>query len=728
MKLIPTPYQYQHDGEVSPILGFSKVDCQVPQDETVSWGLEKLQEVLSDTCSNGETLVLKKADDPFFEKKNAKEQGYILCRNEEGVALTAQTSIGFLYGLMTLRQLCEEAPKQFSIYDKPQIRFRGNMNTMWAESGLWSYDFGDGLENACQRLRVAIDQAAMAKLNLMYFDAFGYGTDRFPGYNETMRSLSEYGRVRGVRMMFGAYGMSYGSSAHNNHYFGKVYRNHYPYPDGEIYDCIGTYDQYNPDAPLKGRSYGTCLSNKALTDDKIAEIRTYLRATGASVIYMHNMDSDEMHEPLWLGRCDHCRKEYPNDDLYAADGAAGAFAAFYDQMLDSLLPEFPDLIICPVSPGYAYAEETEDAVFEKCRKFWAGVRKCVRNKENMIPLFRELFHQHEEPKLRYDLLSECIDSYGCAFFSSGDGYYSDKIYTPSAAYAVTMRDADLMICANGSALQKPTQLANAEYLWNTDNSAFWNLEIPKDYKSIMSHYNDFREGVIRPEGIYGDDGLLDTSCELIFGKKYGKRIADVYRVRGKNGECPIFTACNAEIWTKMTVSSYYMLWDNPVYPWGKPINAEEQEKFRTRFAECTIATVTAKQILEELLREEDMDKDTREYLQFMRDSAEICIVICNQLTRYMDLYIEADRYFESGTPVNGDICARCDGLMRDAQTAQKWVASMDVKPFDTWGGAIVRRDDVLDFVEYSAGQIKKSILTDKRIPDDRRPLRTHGWW
>ena len=730
MRLLPTPYRYQHGEEISPISGFSKVDCRIPQDETISWGLEKLQEVLS-ACPNGETLVLQQAEDAFFEQKNAKEQGYILCRDENGVVLTAQNNMGFLYGLMTLRQLCEDAPKQFAIYDKPQIRFRGNMNTMWAESGVWSYDFGDGLENAIRRLEIAIDQAAMAKLNLMYFDAFGYGLDRFPGYNETMRHLSDYGRVRGVRMMFGANGMSYGASVNNNHYFGTVFRNRDPFPDGELYDCIGTYDQYNPDAPLRGRSFGTCLSNTALTDAKIAEIATYLRTTGASVIYMHNMDMDEMHVEMWLGRCEHCRKVYPNDDLYAADGAAGAFAAFYDRMLDALLPEFPDLIICPVAPGYAYAVDTEDDVFERCRKFWGGVKEHARHKENLIPLFRELFHQHEEPKLRFELINECVDTFGCVFFSSGDGYYSDKIYTPSAAYAVTMRDSDLIICANGTALQKPTQMTNAEYLWNTDDSAFWNLEIPKDYAEVMPHYDNLREGVIRPEGIYGDDGLLDTACNLTFGKKYGKRIADIYRIRGKNGECPVFTASSKEIFTNMTVLNYYMLWDNPFYPWGKPtkkpIDAKEQEMFRTRFAESMLATTAAKQILEEILREDDLDRDTRNYLQFMRDSAEICIVICSQLTRYMDLYIEADQYFANGTPVSGDLCARCDALVRDAQSARKWIAAMDVKPFDSWNGSTARRDHVLDFVEYSAGQIKKSLLTDKRIPDDRRPLRTNDW-
>lgn len=724
MKLIPTPQSFLHAEEYAPIVGFADIQCKVSMDETISWGLAKLQESL--TNSGTDVLVLENADDAFFSEKNAKEQGYILIRDAKCITLKAQTSIGFLYGLMTLRQLCEEAPVTFTIYDRPQIRFRGNMNTLWAESGIWSYDFGDGLESAVHRLQVAIDEAAMFKLNMMYIDAFGYATDRFPGYNEAIRGLSEYGKVRGVRMMVGGYGMGYGQSAHSNTHKGKVYRNRFPYPDGELYDCIGTYDYSDliknagPEV-MRGRSFGTCLSNTALTDDKVSEILEYVRATGVNMIYMHNMDADQLHEPLWLGRCDHCRKKYPNDDLYARDGAAGAFADFYDQMLDTLLPECPELIILPVSPGYCYATSTEDFAFEKARKFWANVKKFCRHKENLIPTFRELFHQHEEPKLRYELLNESIDTFGSVYFSSGDGFYSDKCYTPSAAYSVTMRDADLMICANGGALQKATALTNAEYLWNTDNSAFWNLDIPADYKAVMPHYNAFREGYIRPEGIYGEDGLLDTSCCRLFGKAHGKRIADVFRIRGKNGECPIFTACNVEIWTRGTFVNFPMLWDTPQ-------DLDKQNQFRERFAESTIATLTAKDILAEVLEADDLDAETRAHLSFLHESAANYAKLCSQLTRYMDLYMEADRYFENGEAYNEDIYARIHALVQDANTALAQVQNDGRKVFDTTGGVLFRREALFDFVAYSAGQIAKSLQTNQRVPEDRRALVARNWW
>ena len=722
MKIIPTPQTVICSERILPINGFKEIRFDIPTDQTILWGVEQLRKQYAVPEENGEILTLKYSADDFFQEKNAAEQGYILKRNADGITLLAQSSIGFLYGLMTLLQL-KQAPEEFTIYDRPRIRFRGNMNTLWAESGVWSYDFGDGLEAACRRVRKAIDEAAKMKLNLMYVDAFGFRTERFPGYDAVMRNLSEYGRVRGVRMMVGGYGMSYGQSANGNDYAGTVFYNRDPYPDGELYDCIGTYDYVEGETEIivKGRSFGTCLSNDALTDDKIEDLRRYLRATGVSVLYLHNMDADQIHEPLWLARCEKCRKRFPNDSLYAKDGAAGAFAAFYDRILTALRPEFPDLIICAISPGYAYADTASDPVFEKCRRFWAAILEHMENKDGLIPTFREHFYQHEEKKLRFDLLHEAMPTCGCVYFSSGDGFYSDKIYTPSAAYCATMKEADLIICANGGALQKPTQATNAEYLWNPDHSAFWIADIPDSYEPQMAHYHALREGVIRPDGIYGEEGLLETSCNLLFGEKYGTRVADVFRVRGKNGECPILTACNVELWTRNTTFNYPWLWDTPV-------NAEQQKLFRERFAECALATTSAKNILEEVLQAEDLDSDVREHLAFLHMSAAYGEKVCAQLTRYMDLYMEADRFFADGVPVSGDLLVRCDVLVRDAKAVQQCVQRDGRKAFDPLGGVLHRREELPDFIAYCASQISQSIKTNQRIPKECRPLRKRNWW
>ena len=710
VKIIPTPQSFQASADVKPITGFSEINCNVTKDETVTWGLEKLQEVAGD---GAEKLTLQLGDDRFFEEKNAAEQGYILTRDANGITLTAQSSVGVLYGLMTLRQLCEEAPATFEIYDRPQIRFRGNMNTLWAESGVWSFDFGDGIENAKQRIMETIDEYALTKMNLMYADAFGFKTERFDGYDELMQEIVAYAKVRGVRVMVGGYGMGYGMSAHQNSYMGTVFYNQTSYPDGEVYSCMGTSD--------KARIHGTCLSNDALTDAKIEEIRTYLRATGVNMLYLHNVDDDILTSKLWSNRCDACRERWPSIRLAAENGAAGAFAAFYDRIFEALLPEFPDLVICPVSPGYAYADSTNDSVFEKSCKFWSSVYELMEYKENCIPMFREQLYTHISSKLRFDHLYETLPSYSVVYFSSSDGFYSDKIYTPSAAYAPFMKDAELVLCANGSALQKPTMVANAEYLWNPTNSAFWNLELTGNYSDQFAHYNDFREGNIRPDGIYGEDGLLDASCELLFGEEHGKQIADLYRLRGENGECPIFTACNVELWSNYTKVNYPMLWDTPV-------SAEQQQVYRERFSESARVTNLAAEILAEVLSADDLTESQREYLQFMYDSAIFCAELCEQLTRYMDLYIEADLYFTNGTPYSSDLCDKAKALQSEAQAMLDSVMNSELEVFDPLGGILLRREEMFDFVAYSAGQIAKSIETNTRVPEDRRPPNVRDWW
>ena len=718
MKLLPTPQVYTRGAGSAPLTGFARIVCEVPADDTIRWGLDQLRARFAGEA--GPILRLRRSGDAFFGEKNAAEQGYILRRDGDGVTLEARQSAGFLYGLMTLLQFFGDAPETFEIRDRPQIRFRGNMNTLWAESGVWSYDFGDGLAAAAVRLHRAIDEAARAKLNLMYADAFGFGLDRFPGYAAFMRELADYARVRCVRLMAGGYGMGYGQSAHGDHVFmGRVFRNRQPYPDGDLYDCIGTcgHDERQDPGTLQGRSYGTCLSNDALTDDKIGEIRAYLRATGVSVLYMHNMDSDEIHEPLWLARCPACRRRFPDDSLYSPRGAAGAFAAFYDRILAALGTEFPDLLLCPVSPGYAYAASTSDVAFEKCRRFWAAVMGCMKAPERLIPLFREQIRQHGDSRFRFDLLAESLPACGCVFFSGGDGFYSDKIFTPSAPYAAAMRQADLIVCANGGALQKPTQYANAEYLWNPDGSAFWNEDIPEEHTAAMAAYDDLREGKRRPAGIWGEGGLLETACALLFGENVAPEAAAVFRIREQNGECPIFTACNVELWTRRTTVNYPMLWDTPA-------DAEKQRLFRTRFAESALATRTAEGMLERLAAREDLDPAVRAHFEDLREAAAFCGKLCGLLTRYMDLYIEADAALAGGPPVSGDFEAAARDLIRDARALQPG----EGEPFDPLGGVRLRRAELTDFVAYCTGQILQSLRTGQRIPPVRREPEKRAWW
>ena len=722
-KILPTPRKLEYSAQETEFDGFSEIVINIDADETILVGLDLLKERFTVPKAETEILVFERSADAFFEEKNATEQGYILTRDKNATRISAKSSIGFFYGCMTLLQLFGKAPTDISIYDRPDVRYRGNMNTLWAETGVWSYDFGDGIEAAEKRLKAAIDDMVRAKLNLLYADGFGFANDRFPGYNELMTRISAYARVRGMKISSGGYGMGYGASA-NFPFSGEVFKNRHPYPNGEIYDCIGTCLRDRPDMSpedLMGRSYGTCLTNDALTDAKIEEIRNYVKNTGVRSVFLHNMDSDEIHEPLWLARCECCRKRFPNDDLYAADGAAGAFAYFYDRILDALLPEFPDLEVCGCSPGYAYHTLTNDQNFEKCRRFWSAVVGNMRNKRGYVTMFRELFVQKTEDRYRYDMLDEVLPAYGSAYFSGGDGFYSDKCYTPSAAYIAFMKNSEVIICANGSALQKPTQYANAEYMWNATNSAFYNVERIYGYEEFTKRYDELREGMYRPDGIYGKDGLLDRSCEILFGDSYGARIADAFRLRGRNNEVPIFTACNVEIWTNH--NNY-----NLPFNWDIEIPRERQELSLERFTESAIVTYSAVDILEEVLRSDTGGLRGREHIEFLLRSAKACAKLCKLLSGYMALYIEADKHFDGEVPAREDIKERALSIAREARLALASFQEENIRPFDIYGGIFTRRDEIFEFVSYSLGQIVQSVETSKRIPDKKRPIKSRKWW
>ena len=111
MKIIPTPHIFNYTKENSPLTVFSSIVIDREMDETICWGINELKKKFSVPCENGSTLTLVHSDNVFFQDKNASEQGYILTRKGNNIVLEAQTSIGFMYGLMTLLQFYGDAPE-----------------------------------------------------------------------------------------------------------------------------------------------------------------------------------------------------------------------------------------------------------------------------------------------------------------------------------------------------------------------------------------------------------------------------------------------------------------------------------------------------------------------------------------------------------------------------------------------------------------------------------------
>ena len=107
-----------------------------------------------------------------------------------------------------------------------------------------------------------------------------------------MRYFNKEARKRGIHLIFGAYTMGYGLSAHTfGKHFGKVYKNIKNYPYGEEYDCLGTYisdkNKNNGVPYITGRRFGTCLSNEAMMTDKLKELCNFI------------MDYQDKESSLW---------------------------------------------------------------------------------------------------------------------------------------------------------------------------------------------------------------------------------------------------------------------------------------------------------------------------------------------------------------------------------------------------------------------------------------------
>ena len=83
---------------------------------------------------------------------------------------------------------------------------------MNVEIDRWSYDWGDGIEAYTKRVKRKLDLCLRQKINMVLFHGFGWGTDLFPEFPALMQELNQYARQRGIHLMTGGYGASYGMS------------------------------------------------------------------------------------------------------------------------------------------------------------------------------------------------------------------------------------------------------------------------------------------------------------------------------------------------------------------------------------------------------------------------------------------------------------------------------------------------------------------------------------
>ena len=700
---------------------------------------------------------IRRETQALFEEKYAKEQGYYLARDREKIVIAAFEDNGCVYALMTLLQMFdgERLPEKFVIKDKPDFRYRANKWLLWTEAGIWSYDRGDGIEKYKARIIRKLDLALKYKVNTIVFDGFGWKSERVPGYNDLMKALNREARKRKIHLMSSGYGMGYGMIGHGKGiYQGVAHLNRKSYPDGEIYPCIGTYDLGRDVNDVKGREYGTCISNEGLMQEKLKELTEYMMNTEPGALYIHNMDADYILEPLWLARCDECRKRWPSDCLWAEDGAAGAFAYFINSLYEGIASvktkaydAAKDCVVYIVSPGYIYMH-AKDENFEKGRKFWQKISQLLPHRDKLYVGFREHYFNHDDNRLRYDMMRDGWGNcdFASIYFCGGDGFYSDKLFLGGGLFNCLMKSAGAIITENGNANQEAMQLYNAEYMWNCEHSAFYNIpDIPDNYEEFLPFYVNYLKTVTRPEEIYGQGGLLEVICEKLYGKEAAKDFVDLLRLHGKNMEPPLVSASSCEIYTNFSKMVFPMRWDDGNLPLDGSILSINT--FLERFEEIYKVTKEAAGISADIYRKKQYFAELEEDEKWMAENFSLCEKFTYMLYRYMLCYKAVHQYFASvNTDLKKDDESNClkkaifletDGrnveeelvaLQEEASALMEEINALQLVPIDPLGGAMIRREHLCDFISYNAEIMLRSIRENKRIPSGLRPLPKRESW
>ena len=750
VNLIPTPAEYSYSDNFVPFkIAGAKVVGQTGE------GLDHALSLVADgikKADDGNILIfvgydnfpqdIKEKTKELFEKKHAKLQGYYLSKTGDEIIIAAYAECGAMYGLMTLDQLFYEKtlPECFEIKDSPDFRGRGVKWLLWAETGIWSYDRGDGMEAFIERTKRKLDQCLRYKINGIVFNNYGFESERFPGYNNLMKTLNRESRKRGITLSNGGYGMGYGLVGQGKGVLRtEIHMNRKSYPDGEIYPCIGTYIDGCPEDEINGREYGTCLSNEALMECKLKEILEFIKNTEPSSISFHSMDADDILPPLWKARCEDCRKKWPNDDLFAEDGCAGAFADFIIKLREGMnryvsedgsYVAARDLGMGIAGPGYLYMGKRDKNV-QNVLKFWQKISELIPDYKNFSVGFRENFFNVDTGEIILDKLREGWKNgdFSAGLFCGGDGFYSDKLFVPGGLFCCLMTGASSISITNGNGNQEALQLFNAEYMWNSANSAYYNIpNMPDNHEDFVPVYIDYLKGNIRPEEIYGDEGFLQIICEKLYGKEAAADFREIYTIRGEDGEPPLTSPCSCEIYTNFSRVSYPMRWDNAELPEDATEDELSINKILKKFIQIDISTKKAKELSAKIYKEKKYLPEVEEDVKWMADNFAVCEHFMDMLVRYMQCYKKVNAYFTKGEEISEETKDVLGALKKEADEFMAELEAMGLEAIDYLGGALVRRDEMADFLSYNSEIMMRSITEDKRLPSNLRPVKTRTHW
>ena len=402
-------------------------------------GFESVSVFLIDWSREGDLKnlsaeVLDEKDRELLADGDKAEQSYLLriLAEKRQVWLVGASPQGVLYAAVTLSQLMEPADdglalREVRLRDYPDFRYRAASDWLLrAEWARWAYDWGDGKRAFVERIKRKLDFCLRFKINMVFFDGYGWNSEKFPGYSGMMRQLNAYARDRGIKLVFAGYGANYNERAiRPEHNIGKVWYNRDSYPFGNVYACFG---ENNP----RRQTLGTCRGNEELNRLKAKEMAEFVRAVEPGALYIHHEDRGIGDPNLpyhltnyelwktWKNRCHRCRNRWPSDSLITKDGGAGAVAHGYEGLLkavrsvknvDSGYDASRDCTVIFISPGY-YPFPTEPSDWENHLIFWANVVSLLPRDENIEIGFREVSPQQGTDKRWIEAYRERLGAQG----------------------------------------------------------------------------------------------------------------------------------------------------------------------------------------------------------------------------------------------------------------------------------------------------------------------------
>ena len=650
-----------------------------------------------------------------FDQENAAEQGYVV-RSEPGqpVCVCAQSDQGSQYGIATLTQLLSATGghavlPNVLIEDFPQYRYRGNRWLIKVEQTNWAYDWGDGGGAFRERVREKLDLALLCKVNVIIFDGWGWGLDTFPELAGWMREFNREARLRGIHLMHSGFGSGIAGGFRDRPrlYRGQVLENRREYPDGEIYHCIA------------GERYcATCLSNESLMQLRLDDIRTFVQEVEPGALYIHQQDEGLTPE-TWLKRCPDCRKKWPNDEIAAADGMAGAYAYLYDRMTETVqsvqndgYSGAKDCLIMPISPGYL-SYGLDDQEWNIGLRYWSTLSGLLKRRENVFPGFREIFINQTDDRRRARQLKEAFNTngegqtYGILFFYGADSHHNDKLFLPVPALNYIFEGTDMLLSPCGHSYSEPLQLLNAEYMWNPHSSGFFTFEEkPEDFASIKKLYFECQYNEFQPEALFHD--FLGTACAKLYGKEAGAVMHEMFRIEGKNHEPPIPYLDNSGLirgemrgseaeggGREGSVFQYYS--------WPSEAPEEKRALIRERIRESLAATVKASEVLERGLQKENLEEKGRDYIRWYASSLEEGVRYVGYLDSYVSLVDEVD----SGQ--SPSIASDTNLLLGELAERREHNRRSRLQPVDYAGGTLSGREEIIDFVEANLKKLLEQV-------------------